>query len=64
MYGKDIYKVGFRFGKVLAKRYRRSHLFYGGFIDGWLSIGPNKPSKRKIKIPTVPDGPREEVGLN
>ena len=50
MDGKDKYKVGFRFGKSLAKRYRRSHVFYGGFIEGWFSLGPNKPSNRTIKI--------------
>lgn len=61
---KDIYQVGFRFGKGLAKRYRRSYVFYGGFIEGWLSIGPNKPSNRTIKISATPNGTREAEGSN
>jgi len=50
MDGKDKYKIGFRFGNSLAKRYRRSDVFYGGFIEGWFSIGQRKLSNRTIKI--------------
>ncbi len=59
---RDVFRIGFWFGKGFAKRYRRSPLFYGGFIEGWHSPIPNKSHKRKIKMSPKPDGPKEEIG--
>jgi hypothetical protein len=49
MDGKDIFRIGFIFGKGFAKKFRRNNLFYDGFINGWVSHSSKKSLKEQSK---------------